>query len=480
MVKAMANDLPDLLVIEPPPGIKDPSELYIRYPEQFREQIEALMKAAKAVSHIRAEALTVEARQSLNVARPLLDDPDFLGTLANTLGVIGYAGDPRPAIMSYIAITSRVLRNPLNLSYISQSAAGKNAAAEAPLPLFPESAYYLVQASSPRALIYNDEIFTHRTVILTEADSLPEDGPAASAMRSLMSDGQMSYEVVEKDSNGAFHTRKIVKPGPTGLITTSVKLLGAQASTRNPTVSIPDSIEQTRLVLHAQVDRASQDIASPELGQLVALQRWLELAAERRVVIPFAHSLADLVPANAIRMRRDFAQLLTVIQTIALLHQLQRTKDSQGRIIATVDDYAEARWLLEEIFTATVNDVTPAIRETVEAVARLIAEGESVTEKQQVKELGLAKSTISYRVNRAINGGYVVNQSTQRNTPAQLVLGGPLPDGSPLPSLQDLGVCVEDPRIDSNSRTASSQPARSQIRTDNGEVGWKEWTAKSE
>ena len=430
-----------------------------------------LRRAARPMSELRAEALSAEARENLTAAQSLLDSPDILTQLGNTLRSGGYAGDVRPAMMSYIGITSRLLEAPVNLAFISQSAAGKNAAIDAALPLFPEDAYYLVRASSPRALVYNEAIFTHRTVILTEADSLPEEGPAASAIRSLMSDGEMCYEVVEKGKDGAFHVRKIIKTGPTGLITTSTKPLGDQANTRTLTVAISDSPEQTRLILHVQADRANEALAAPDFCRWIALQRWLELAGERRVVIPYAHALADAVPVNAVRMRRDFYQLLTVIQCIALLHQRLRERDSQGRIIATMDDYSGARWLLEEVFTTTVHEgVTPSIRETVEAVALLLLKGNPVSEQDLVTELQLAKSTIHYRVQRAVQGSYLVNQNTQRGKPAELVLGAPLPDGCPLPEVADLFVCVEDARNDSNPSNSPPGPATSQIQT-NGSNG---------
>jgi hypothetical protein len=278
-----------------------------------------------------------------------------------------------------------------------------------------------------------------------------------------MSDGEMTYEVVEKGDDGNHHVRKIVKPGPTGLITTSTRPLGDQANTRTLTVSISDSPEQTRLVMHAQADRANEDLVRPDFEEWVAAQRWLELAGDRRVAIPFAHKLADMIPPTAVRMRRDFSQLLTVIQTIAALHQLQRDRDHQGRIIATLDDYAAARWLLEEVFTATVNEVTPPIRETVEAVARLSKDGSTVTEQQLVQELGLAKSTIHYRVRRAVKSGFLVNQTSQRGAPAQLVIGAPIPDGCPLPMTEELLLCVEESGNDSNPRTAPSDSAMAQL-----------------
>ena len=390
LVKAVSRQLPDVRVVHTPDGAKDLSQLYLQTGDRFKETLQDLITAARPMSEIRSEEFTEEARKCLATAQDLLENPDLLAELSDVIAASGYAGDTRPASMAYVAVSSRLLTTPLNLAYISQSAAGKNAACDAALPFFPDNCYYIVRASSPRALVYNQEEYTHRSVIFSEADSLPEDGPAASAMRSLMTDREMSYEVVEKGQDGQFQTRKIVKQGPTGLITTSTKSLGDQASTRTLTVSIPDSVAQTRAVLHVHADRANQGIADPELSPWLNLQRWLELAGEHRVVVPFSHSLADLVPATAVRMRRDFPQLLTVIQTIAMLHQRLREKDHRGRIIATIDDYGEARLLLGEVFTTTVGEgATPAIRETVEAVGRLSSNGNTVMQRQLVDELHL-------------------------------------------------------------------------------------------
>jgi hypothetical protein len=172
----------------------------------------------------------------------------------------------------------------------------------------------------------------------------------------------------------------------------------------------------------------------------------LELAGERRVVIPYAHVLADLIPANDVRMHRDFPQLLTVIQTLAVLHQRRRERDCQGRIIATIADYAQARWLLEEIFTVTVHEgLTPVVRQTVEAVRRLSSGVSPVTERQLVDDLGLAKSTINDRVRRALQGGWLINRTAQKGSLAQLLPAAAPPDGCPLPTVEDVLVCRDQP-----------------------------------
>src|SRR5206468_614762 len=100
----------------------------------------------------------------------------------------GYAGDVTPAKQAYVAMTSRLLERPQNLAFVAPSAAGKNRAIDAALELFPEEAYYVEKAGSGRALIYSDADFQHRVVVVSEVDSIPEDGPAASAIRSIAAD----------------------------------------------------------------------------------------------------------------------------------------------------------------------------------------------------------------------------------------------------------------------------------------------------
>ena len=109
LIKAVITDLPDVRVIEAPADAKDVSELYLHNPKGFRARLEALLKAARPASEIRAEALSTEARECFKVAHPLLQDPKLLDKLSNTLGSLGYAGDTRPALMSYVAIASRLM-----------------------------------------------------------------------------------------------------------------------------------------------------------------------------------------------------------------------------------------------------------------------------------------------------------------------------------------------------------------------------------
>jgi hypothetical protein len=303
LAPTVAEDIPDVRIIEAPPDAKDASALHLQDKEGFTARMRELMDKARPASQLRAEALGQEAREAFAQGRSVLEDPALLDRIGDAIRAGGFVGNLKPARLVYIAITSRLLPRPMNLALIAPSAAGKNKAIDAALELMPPSAYHLEGAGSARALIYGDADYQHKIVIVAEADSIPEDGPAASAVRALATDNRMEYDVVERDSeSGKFRVRHIVKAGPTGLITTSIKPLGEQLSTRLLTVGVADTPEQTRAVLAAHAAAVNGDLAAPDVKALVAAQRWLELAGDRQVVVPYAQALARAVPAELVRL----------------------------------------------------------------------------------------------------------------------------------------------------------------------------------
>ena len=439
----VAASLPDVRIIEAPPDAKDPNAIWLALKgnvDAFRERMAALMATARPASELRAEALTAEARECFETARALLDDPNLIDRVGEAIRLGGFAGDLTPPLLAYLALTSRLTERPINLAFIAPSATGKSYAVDRALSLMPPTAYYLFPAGSERALIYNDEEFEHRTVVIGEADSIPTEGNAASAMRSLAADNRMIYEVTIRDAEtGDFTTRKIDKQGPTGLMTTWTRTLTPEYDTRLLTVGVADTPQQTSAILEAHAASVNGSRPSVDTGALIALQRWLELAGERRVAVPFGDALAKAVPKDQIRMRRDFRQLLTAIQAVALLYQRQRQRDAEGRIIATPDDYAVARRLLLETFqTAATGGVSEVLRETVEAVNRLYQDGgPPLTVKAIGDALGLAQNTAGYRVRRAVKLGYLVNMEPHKGAPAKITPGEALPEYRPaLPDVE--------------------------------------------
>jgi hypothetical protein len=143
----------------------------------------------------------------------------------------------------------------------------------------------------------------------------------------------------------------------------------------------------------------------------------------------------------AVRLRRDFGTILSLVKAHAILHQRNRQRDDDGSIIATLDDYAVVRELVGDLITEQVEaTVSSQVREAVEAVASLRAAHDApVTYSQMAVKLGLDVSAARRRALAAIAHGYLKNEQTLAGQAAKLAVGEPMPgDFILLPQPQDL------------------------------------------
>jgi hypothetical protein len=324
---------------------KDPSALQLADPDGFKERFEVALENAKPWIELQRSEAEAASREARMRCQKLAEEPDILGRFAKELVRSGVAGEGRIAKLLYLALTSRLLEKPVSIALKVPSSGGKSHVVERVLTFFPKSAYYALTAMSERTLAYSQEPIKHRFLVIYEAAGMSGEF-ATYLMRSLLSEGRVRYETVEKTSEG-MKPRLIEREGPTGLIvtTTAVKL-HPENETRLLSLTVTDTQDQTRAVMAALAVEA--DEAGPNFDPWHALQIWLE-SAEHRVFIPYAKILADLIPPVAVRLRRDFGALLNLIRAHALLHQASRDRDAEGRIVATIEDYTAVRELVVDL-----------------------------------------------------------------------------------------------------------------------------------
>jgi hypothetical protein len=137
-----------------------------------------------------------------------------------------------------------------------------------------------------------------------------------------------------------------------------------------------------------------------------------------------------MVEPVAVRLRRDFGAILALIRAHAILHQLNRPKDSDRRIIATLDDYEVVRDLVAGIVSEGVGaTVSMTVRDTVDAVAALAdSHPDGVTATALAEKMGLDKSAARRRLLMAKRDNYLENREERRGHPGRWAIGEPLPD----------------------------------------------------
>ncbi len=393
--------------------------------------VQHVLETAVAWEEFQAAETEEKRAEHWDNCKELAEQPRILDAFAAAAAKMCVAGEVSLLKLLFLVLISRLLRRIVSIVLKGPSSGGKSYLVHSVLRFFPPEAFFLLTAMSERALIYTDEPFKHRFLVLCEAESLQEKF-VRYIVRSLLSENCIRYITVEKTPAG-LRPREIFKEGPTGLISTTTEVaLHPESETRFVSVNVTDTPEQTKQILATTAERYAGlgfSGGPDDFKGWHALQHWLSLG-EHGVVVPFAQVLASLIPPVAVRLRRDIDALLSLVSAHAILHQANRNRDKQNRIIATIDDYAAVRELLADVLSSSVETLVPCtIRDTV-LVVRDLKEGNSasdITIKMVADELKVDKSSASRRVNAAIEKGYLVNRA-DKGRPANLTLGDPMPD----------------------------------------------------
>src|ERR1019366_2628650 len=144
---------------------------------------------------------------------------------------------------------------------------------------------YCVTAGSQRSLIFTDEEFSHKTIVMFEATALREIAEArdgdmtAMIVRTLLSEGRIVYDITERGDDGKMGTRRITKEGPTNLIVpTTADNLHHENETRLLSLPVDEAEEQTREVMRKIAARRNQlePAEPPDLTGWHELFHWLK------------------------------------------------------------------------------------------------------------------------------------------------------------------------------------------------------------
>ena len=415
---------------------KDASALHLAGPDDFTDRFnDALTDAEPWADHERRQR-EAESTKALQGCEHLATAPDILRELDRSLERSGLVGERDTAFLLYLAFTSRVLEQPVSICVKGLSSAGKSFTLKQVAQHFPENAYVAGTGLSEHNLQYSDDDLQHKMLVVYEWRGIKDAGQYA--LESMLSEGHIVYRTVEKGEDGRLGESVRTRPGPTGFLTTTTRTrIPGDMENRLFAITSDDTDGQTRQIFREQGKHAEQAIERPtrpdaDWAPWHALQGFIG-NSPTAVSVPYAGILAELASPTSVRLRRDFPRMLALVKTHALLHQRTRERDDNGAIVATLTDYARVRKLTHDLMAEGASlSVSAETRATVDAVRALCQAGDSpgteVTNQQVAAFLGLDKTTVSRRVKRAIDGGYLTNVEPNFRKPKKLVLGETLPE----------------------------------------------------
>ena len=342
--------------------------------------------------HLGEKALKETDEKLIRLGREFLVRPNLVDCIIDHTCQLGVAGEHELILTIYLIGTSRLLPKPLAGLVMGASSAGKSYTISKVASLFPKEAVLQAHRLTPRALEHMpDGSLKNRFVVTGERSRLQDDAAVEGtrARREMLGDGRLTLAITVKDDSGGWETIHIQQEGPIAYIestTLEFRDIFDEDRTRMLLLSADEGHQQTAAV----VRRLAADAACPpdddSSDSICALHHTAQrLLRPCTVIVPFAGQLTECLPGDRLEVRRTFGHLLSLIQSVALLHQFQRDRDNEGRIIASPYDYEVVRCHLTGALARSLGcSLTPGARALLEKAKGM---------GSQFKVLGLAAQT---------------------------------------------------------------------------------------
>jgi len=347
---------------------------------QVLRQLESLQEQTIANTLQPKDSTPAIPAEEQQEALALLKDPQLLDRILADFTRCGVVGEESNKLIAYLAATSRKLDAPLAVMVQSSSAAGKSSLMEAVLAFMPAEDKVQYSAMTGQSLFYMGSMnLKHKILALAEEAGAAR---ASYALKLLQSEGVLSIASTGKDpETGKLVTHEYRVEGPVMIFSTTTAIdHDEELLNRCLTLGVDESREQTRAILTLQRQKRTLDGLFAKQAKVRLLtqhqnaQRLLRPLAVRN---PYADQLT--FPDERTRLRRDHEKYLTLIDTIALLHQHQRvlkTAEHEGQRIeyieVTLADIETANRLAHEALGRSLDELSPQTRRLLELVTGMV------------------------------------------------------------------------------------------------------------
>jgi DNA-binding transcriptional ArsR family regulator len=384
---------------------------------------EALMRGALKPEAEGVEPVLSAADEAAGIA--LLRDPALLDRVVADVEALGVVGEADNALVGYLAMVSRLLAKPLAVLIQSTSAAGKSTLMDGLLSLLPESERVHYSAMTGQSLFYLGEgDLKHKVLAIAEEEGVRQ---AAYALKLLQSQGELTIASTGKDpATGKLVTSEYRVEGPVMLMLTTTAIdIDEELLNRCLVLTINESAEQTAAIQARQ--RQARTLAGLQAkvrgDQVQAAHRAAQaLLRPLAVVNPLAEGLR--FASDRVRLRRDHAKYLALIDAIALLHQQQRkvqTIEVEGQAVEYIEviasDIAMANRLAHAVLGRSLDELPPQTRRLLQGLQRWVEAQATVqaipptsvrfTRRELREALGMGDTQLRVHLERLVELEYV-------------------------------------------------------------------------
>jgi hypothetical protein len=378
------------------------------------------------------------AQDAWPVCGKLAKAQNILADVQELLEADGLVGEKTNAAILVLAAVSLLAGEPISAIIKGTSSVGKSEVIKRVVKLLPKDTVMELQSVSDKALAYmGKDALRYKTLIIYELGGLGKAGSDALEMaKQGMSEGRIRRQIAESSNKGV-RPKLVEVDGPFNVWTTTTQVrTDYELNNRVFELSPDDSREQTRSIIEGVFE---EERAPVDFRPVQALFTWIA-GQDNRVVLPFGPALGKLIPSSSVRMRREAPRVRNLIRAHAVLHQENRERDEQDRIIATLEDYEAVRELVKEfVGVSSEKGVKPQVRETVTKAAEFIEGSDhgAITTDEMAGQLDVDNNAAWRRIKAAFP--YLMESEEKRGRKKQYELSEELPaESNVLPTKDEL------------------------------------------
>lgn len=300
--------------------------------------------------------------ESQKACMDFLRRPDLVEQIDKLIEKAGVVGEENTRKLLFIIASTYKMGYPLHALVQGSSGSGKshliNIIGQC-LP--PEDVLSMTRVTSKSFYHYGKDELVDKLILIQDYDGLDEE--AQYAFRELQSAGTVSSSTTYKDRYGNLVSAvKTVRSHFASLLATTKADIYYDNMSRSVILGVDESEEQTCRIIDYQNKKLAGIIDSRDEQQAKSfLQNCMRCIKPYEVVNQYADKVK--LPMEAKMLRRLNSHYQAFVKQVTILHQHQRQKDEQGRLIAQPEDLQMACDILFDAIMLKVDDLDSSLRQ---------------------------------------------------------------------------------------------------------------------
>jgi DNA primase len=380
------------------------------------EELEDYRKVFKEMgsmeSNKKSFQITSAARKK---SKDFLSEKDLFERLNKLVGKTGIVGEESTRLLLLIVASSYKCKNPLHALIQGSTGMGKTLLLRKVMEMIPPNKSHIWTRITDKSLYHAGRQYENTSTAIEDWDGLSEE--VQYIFREFQSGHILRSSTTEKLPDGRMSSKEIIAYGPiSSLICTTQGSIYEDNMSRCFLTAIDESKEQSERIVDYQNKKMRGEIDSKAEEKATSLiQNMIEVLEPLEVVNPYAGQV--YLPEEVHKIRRLNQLYLVFVQQVTWWHQLQRERDNQGRIIATLEDLQTACNLLFETIVLKVDELDGSLRQFFEQLKKYLEDNdlEAFTQREIRQAFRLSKTGL-HRYLRDLNSLEYIRQASSNKS----------------------------------------------------------------